>query len=515
MEKISEPVRGASSARMLILGLDAADPGLIEKWCDENILPTLRFLRAQGAWVRLRHGGAMPSASVWPSIYSGTYPGKHGIYNGLQLAPGRQQVRLLKPTECARPPFWQIIDQTGKASIIVDVPFSYPVKDFRGIQILDWGSYERHYESHSLPREILTEVGERFGSYPFGYEMSRDAPMSMRHFSRARAQLLAGARLKGSVIKWLMSDRSWDLLMAVFSETHPAGHYFWTFDANGHGRSRPACAQLATTIEDVYRAIDGEIGKIIAGTDENTTLVVLSGQGMGPNNARWHLIPQVLSELGVLVLNTKNGRRSIGQTYGLGELRDSIPLRWRRSISRHLPIRLRDRFRTHRATARIDWSQTRAFHLPTDQLGYVRINLRGREPQGIVEPGAEYQDLCDTISDALKNLVDERTGRKVVREIFRADQLFPGPERHRLPDLLVSWQDEPGHRQSLPVDGNALDPRAGNHRPEGFALFYGRGVRQGQSLQGHIVDLAPTVLKYFGLIPPADMDGRALPGIFS
>ncbi|HEY7218964.1 MAG TPA: alkaline phosphatase family protein [Candidatus Binatia bacterium] len=514
MGKTSAHVQSASSARMLILGLDAADPALIEKWCDEGILPALKFLRAQGAWVRLQHDGAMPSASVWPSIYSGTYPGKHGIYNGLQLAPGKRQVRLLEPSECARPPFWQIIDQSGKASIIVDVPFSYPLKDFRGIQILDWGSYERHYESHSLPREILTEICQRFGSYPFGHEMSRDAPASMRHFSRARAQLLAGAALKGSVVKWLTSDRPWDLFMAVFSETHPAGHYFWTSDGNGHGRSPGAArAQLTTTMQDVYKAIDGEIGKIIDGIDENVTLVVLSGQGMGPNNARWHVIPEVLSELGVLALNTKNGRN-----HRLGELRDSIPLRWRRSISRQLPGRWRDRLRTHWATARIDWSRTRAFHLPTDQLGYVRINLRGREPQGIVEPGADYRDLCDTISDALKGLVDTHTGRKIVREVFRADQLFPGPARHRLPDLLVSWQDEPGQQTlSARFDGvnGALDMRAGNHRPEGFAVFYGRGVCHGQFSQGHIVDLAPTVLTYFGLTPPADMDGRALPGIFS
>jgi predicted AlkP superfamily phosphohydrolase/phosphomutase len=84
--------------------------------------------------------------------------------------------------------------------------------------------------------------------------------------------------------------------------------------------------------------------------------------------------------------------------------------------------------------------------------------------------------------------------------------------------LLVSWQDEPGQQTlSARFDGvnGALDMRAGNHRPEGFAVFYGRGVRHGQFSQGHIVDLAPTVLTYFGLTPPADMDGRALPGIFS
>jgi predicted AlkP superfamily phosphohydrolase/phosphomutase len=208
------------SPRMLVLGLDAADPSLIEKWSDEGILPTLSFLRKESAWIHLSHNGAIPSASVWPSIYTGTQPGKHGIYHGVQMEPGQQKVDRVKPSQCGQPPFWRTLDSDGKRSIIMDVPFNYPLKNFNGTQILDWGTYERNYESHSLPGEVLTEISRRFSAYPFGAEMSRDAPSSVRHFSRARAQLLAGAALKGNVIKWLISSRPWDFLMAVFSEIH-------------------------------------------------------------------------------------------------------------------------------------------------------------------------------------------------------------------------------------------------------------------------------------------------------
>jgi predicted AlkP superfamily phosphohydrolase/phosphomutase len=506
-----------SSPRMLVLGLDAADPGLIEKWSDEGILPTLRFLRRQGVWMPFQHDGPLPSAAVWPSIYTGTHPGRHGIYNGLQLEPGQQTIDLVKPSECGQPPFWGILDKNGKRSIIMDVPFNYPLEGFSGVQILDWGTYERHYKSHSLPDEVLTKMSRRFGAYPFGDEMSRNVPSSVRDFQRVRSQLFAGVALKGSVIKWLMSDGPWDFLMAIFSETHAAGHYFWM---NGQRKSPSAPpAEFTTTIREIYKAVDEEIGKIITGIDGNTTLLVLSGQGMGPNDANWHLVPEVLARLGQLVTKSKRDGSRMAQANWLGEIRDMIPLAWRRSVSRFLPGSCRDHLRLYWFNSSIDWSQTRAFHLPTDLFGYIRINLKGREPHGIVEPGSEYNDLCRRIGEAFKELVNPHTGKRIVREVFHADQWFPGPQRKRLPDLIIAWEDEPpvGGAYSNEigrVNGKSPDPRSGNHKPHGFAIFYGPGFAHEKVVEGRIVDIAPTVLKYFGLKPPPHSDGRPLTEVF-
>ena len=503
------------SRRMLVLGLDAADSTLIQKWSDEGILPTLAFLRREGAWIPLAEDRPMPSASVWPSIYTGTHPGNHGLYSSLQIGPGKQEVELIKPNQCGEPPFWRILDRHGKASIIMDVPFSYPLTDFSGIQVLDWGSYERHYPSQSSPDEILTEISRRFGAFPFGQEMSRDAPSSARHFSRARAELLAGTALKGSAVRWLMRARSWDFLMAVFSEPHPAGHYFWSFHAEDHSDSLSASRpEFAAAIKDVYRAVDTEIARIIENLDATITLVVLSGQGMGPNAAKWPYIPEVLSRLGMLVSRTSK------DLHWLGAFRDLVPRQWRRAVSRHLPGTLRDHLQVHWANSGIDWQQTRAFPLPTDLLGYIRVNLKGREPRGVVEPGAEYERVCGEISEALKELVDPNTGARIVREVFHADQVFPGAQRHRLPDLIVSWQDGPAVPEARAqswdgINGDSLDPRSGNHRQGGFALFYGPGIKKDRVAKGRITDIAPTILQYFGLKPPATIDGRNLLDEFS
>lgn len=299
--------------------------------------------------------------------------------------------------------------------------------------------------------------------------------------------------------------------MVVFGETHPAGHYFWSFQSPNQSQPLSVPQEFATTIKDVYKAVDEEITKIIEDLDRRTTILMLSGQGMGPNHAKWHLIPEILSQLGFLV--TMNSRRGVKQTHWLGEVRDSIPLRWRRSISRHLPGGVRDFLRIYWATSRIEWSRTRAFHLPTDLLGYIRINLKGREPYGIVEPGSEYNDLCTQISEALKQVVNPHTGRQLVREVFYTDQVFPGPQRDRLPDLIVTWRDEAeingAYSQKIGIiNGDSPDPRTGNHRPQGFAIMHGPGIEKALSSEGHIFDVAPTVFRYFGLKPPSYIDGK-------
>ena len=501
--------------RIVTLGLDAADATLIARWIEEGSLPTLRALRDNGVWVSLLHPTAIPSAAVWPSIFTGVLPGKHGIIHNLQFDSNSQTIALTHPSQCFLPPFWRLLDQGGHRSTIVDVPFNYPLSGFAGTQILDWGTYERHYRSHSLPREVLTDIEARFGAYPFGAEMSRDAPWSERRFRRVRAELLQGVRLKGEAIRWLLSGSPWDFFMAVFGETHPVGHYFWNYRASGADSPKSAAADDANeSIKTVYKAVDEEIAKIVDALDPQTTLLVVSGQGMGRNYAHWHILPEVLSRLGCLATHSAKAGRS-GSRLGLRSIRDAIPLKIRRSVSRRLPGSWRDRLRLHWANSRIDWSRTRAFDLPTDLFGYIRVNLKGREPQGIVEAGAEYDALCDRIRDALMRLIDQFTGKPIVRDVLRADRVFLGPARNRFPDLLVLWQDEtPAATVCSDEIGRISvafpDQRAGNHKPHGFAIIYGHAVDRGQKTSGLIVDIAPTILRYFDLDIPASFDGRPL-----
>ena len=153
-------------SRVLLIGLDSADADLIEQWCDEGRLPTLAQLRADGVWGRLRTTAEVMHVSAWPSIYTGTTPGHHGMYHAYQTRAGEQTALRTRPEWCARPPFWKFLDDAGRKSIVMDAFMNHPLESFRGIQVLEYGTWTWFGEPGASPPGIRNEILRRFGAYP-------------------------------------------------------------------------------------------------------------------------------------------------------------------------------------------------------------------------------------------------------------------------------------------------------------------------------------------------------------
>jgi predicted AlkP superfamily phosphohydrolase/phosphomutase len=497
----------ASDDRLCVIGIDAADDALVERWCAEGALPTLDRLRRTGTSVPLRHADALPSGAVWPTIYTGTHPGRHGIVHPLSIVPGTLKLQSVVPDACPEPPVWSLLAEAGARSIVVDVPFARLSRDPGSLHVVDWAAYERPRPARSWPSDLLAEVVRQVGPYPVQRDLSRNPAVNEAERWADHAQLVAGVAVKGAALRRLLTRHPWDFFMAIFTEAHAAGHHFWDleFAPEGARSGRPSPHPL----RDVYRAIDTELGRILDVLDlTTTTLVVLSGHGMGRNAGGWHLVEPFLRTAGLLMA-PRPGAGSV-----LGRLRGACPAWIRRSVSRHLPDAIRTSMTQYWHLGGIDPRRTRAFALPSDQLGFVRINLAGREPEGPVRLDREYDALCRDLSASLRGLVDPGTGRPVVRNVFHADETFPGPERHRLPDLVVSWHDDAPIEAVRLEDGTLVaepspDARSGNHRPDGFAVVCGAGLPRGRATSGHLLDVAPTVLGHFGLEPRATMPGRS------
>ena len=155
--------------------------------------------------------------------------------------------------------------------------------------------------------------------------------------------------------------------------------------------------------------------------------------------------------------------------------------------------------------------------------GNIFINLEGREPAGIVRPGAEYERLRQELADALMALSDPETGNSIVRRVYRREELYDGPFLDRAPDLIIDWKDYAFwgrgryDSQGTPVfefqrrfDFSGM-PLTGSHRPEGILIVNGPGVRSGARIEGAgLPDIAPTILGILGLPVPGYMDGAVL-----
>jgi predicted AlkP superfamily phosphohydrolase/phosphomutase len=162
----------------------------------------------------------------------------------------------------------------------------------------------------------------------------------------------------------------------------------------------------------------------------------------------------------------------------------------------------------------IDWTKTKAYSF--GNVGQVFINLRGREPQGIVEPGEEYEELREQIISMLAELRDPETGIQVIEHIYRREEVYSGEQANELPDIVMLPLNMEYGATGLSafVSNRVVAPSfaySGSHRMEGVFMLSGHGVRPGLVVEGaQIVDVAPTILHLLGLPVPTDMDGRVL-----
>jgi predicted AlkP superfamily phosphohydrolase/phosphomutase len=320
-----------------------------------------------------------------------------------------------------------------------------------------------------------------------------------------------------------MQERPWDLFMICFAATHRGGHQLWDL-ANMKGEASAAQArELRGALRDVYVACDRAIGQLLEKAGADTTTFVFSLHGMGPNASRSDVLREML---GRVLARQADADKPATKRGPLDLLRALVPVELRTWVKRHLPIWVQDRLTLYWRTGGIDWGNTRAFAAFCDLDGYIRVNLRGREAQGIVEPGEEYERLCDQICEGLATFVDEDTGLPVVDGVARVDDLYPtGRMRTHLPDLMIRWCAEPAaaHRRIVsprygaidwPTPGRHPQGRSGNHWPDGFVIAAGPQVPAGVTLdRAHILDLAPTVYELLGVTPPAGMEGSSLVGV--
>jgi predicted AlkP superfamily phosphohydrolase/phosphomutase len=247
--------------------------------------------------------------------------------------------------------------------------------------------------------------------------------------------------------------------------------------------------------------------------------MVFALHGMGPNNDRTSILPEMLAR--ILAGGWKDNSPA-RQARPTDWLRGLVPAELRARVKQRLPQSIQDKLTLHWRSSGLDWSRTEAFVVFCDLDGYIRINLRGRERDGIV-PLEGYRPLCERIADGLRTFRDADTGEPLVSDIGFAEQIFAdGPMCKHLPDMVVRWNPAAAasHRSVVselfgsiewPTPGRHPLGRSGNHRRRGFLIAAGGpfAVMQVPG-EAHILDLAPTALDLLGVRAPASFEGRSL-----
>ncbi len=506
--------------RVLVLGLDSADAELIERWADEGHLPAFAALRRGGTWGRLGTTAEVLHVSAWPTIYTGATPGHHGLYHAYQARAGTRALHRTRVEWGALPAFWELLDRAGRRCVVMDAFMDRPLKDFGGTQIVEYGTWTWFSDPGGRPKRLYRELMRRFGPYP-APEHSRVLTVPEPVWFRDR--LVAGARRKGEVVRWLLERAEWDLAFIGFGEPHGAGHYLWHLSDPGYPAHPDGDAGGAEhALRDVYRAVDEALAEILDGIGDSTTVLVTSGDGMGPNYSGCQHVPEVLHRMGLFHgAGVGSAAASGGAPKKKGGLaaaiRQAIPLEARQAVTRCLPRSVHYRLSMKWVNSAIDWDRSKAFCIPNSNEAYVRVNLAGREPRGIVSPEASGELLAQ-IGARISELEVPATGRRATERVFVMDQVFPGSERPHLPDLSVTWDPAArtlGELESAGIGrvrgraGYEIAPYyTGNHRPCAFVTARGPGAPPAIPADGHVVDLAPTIFSLLGAEAPSHFEGR-------
>jgi len=180
-------------------------------------------------------------------------------------------------------------------------------------------------------------------------------------------------------------------------------------------------------------------------------------------------------------------------------------------------------------TLGVDTRTSKCFPIPNGApIGGIRLNLKGREPHGVLERGSEADVFCDELERDLRTIVDDRTGGPLITAVHRTDRLWAGSRRDALPDLLVEWNPDPATGTAALAGGRgarirATSPkigtvegingygRTGEHLPDGLFICAGPGIAADRRIDPvSILDFHPTICALLGLRAPA-VDGIAIP----
>ncbi|MGQ9730652.1 MAG: alkaline phosphatase family protein [Candidatus Zipacnadales bacterium] len=509
----------SAGAKVIVIGLDGATPDLLNRWVAEGKLPNIASVAERGYIGPLRSTPNFLSSSAWPSFATGLQPGNHGIFYFRDRIPGTYQTTYQNASKRDGIALWSALSLAGKRVASLFVPMTWPVVPVNGILVSGWLAPSIHDPYFAYPREFTARALQVVPHFHIHSGMTEYVRKG--NYAEPLRQKLALLKDKADVAVDVLGSEYWDLFMVVFHETDPVQHFFWHFQDPTHPQyNMPGAESFRSAVFELYRAADEAVGRLLEIVGEDAYIFIMSDHGAGPNTRGY--------------LYLKNLLRAHGLEVSRPPSLTGATARWLRKMALHTvpePVRhrilfrfkgLRERLARRAFETDVDWAKTQAYAFWCGTASEPWLNVRGRDPEGIVEPGEEYDQVVQRVTELLHEALDPLSGEPVVQAVRSKQEIYCGPYVDRAPDLFIEWRpDVVVHGLRMGPQGEIInkpvveDPRTGDHRPFGVLVAAGPPGTVGESPQNaNIADLAPTIYGLLDMAPPHPLDGRAWTELF-
>lgn len=510
--------RNFGGKRVMLIGIDGATFNIIQPLIQKNQLPFFQKLMNQGSYGVLQSDLPLNSAANWTSLFTGKNPGKHNIYDFFEFDNSSYQPKLITNQSLKSDFVWNIATNHNLQTIVLNAPVASKPEPVNGIMVS--GPSTPSDQRYAYPENIAKELQSQNYLVDGGFAKNLDPE---QYFNQIKNTL----EKQEKTFRVLVEEHPWDLAILTVSALGKAQHDFWREEQS---------------IESLYVQIDAFLQSLYHQFGKDSYFIVVSHHGFKSVTKKF-FVNEWLWELGLLEKNITIKKSRLTDIYDVmfsqsedkehsvtnffvktgitkDNIRSILPVFVSEMLKRIVPWGIKKYFPMEYLD--IDWNKTQAYFVSTNVQG-INVNLMGREPQGTVAPGEEYENLRNKIIGELYRLKDPYTLENVIDEIYRKEDLFKGEYLDMAPDIIFVPHEynyflDPNKRTSRLFIGSAndnYDPVYSYHDPRGIFAITGPDIKKGKQLTNiDIYDIAPTVLHLLEKPIPETMDGEVLSRVF-
>lgn len=527
-------MQSMSRKKVFCIGLDGATFDLIDPWIREGKLPNLKRFMEDGTRGVLRSVIHPFSPQAWGSFMTGVNPGKHGVFGFKEQIKGTYDMQFVNNKSIKAKTLWKTLSEHGKKVIVINIPMTFPPEEVNGILIggMDSPGVESNF---IFPKEIKSEILNIAKDYMIHLHIAGYLDTDAKR-RKAIEDLLLMTEYREKVVLYLMSKYEWDFFVVNFAAVDQVQHHFWKYMTDDDPSVNK---EFKDAILRVYQRLDEAVGKLTANLDENVFQFIVSDHGSGPVSNVVVYIDEWLKSKNLLTFKAISARinnpvnkvkvfvKSCVRNFTewlRASLFKRLSSRTKDALQRFFP-RMRGKFSTFINRGVVDWSKTKVYS--SEVIASLRINLIGREPQGIVNPGVEYEELRDSLIKDLESIEHPITKEKLIEKAYKREELYTGTYVDNSPDIII-WPKDLAHRLLKKIFVNGANNKivtikkvhgvsaSGTHRLNGIFIAKGREILKNKSiLPANIIDIFPTVLYCLGLDIPGNVDGKVITNMFN